>query len=130
VGKYSNLADYSWYDRVESIRFEGSYVNNYHVVLYSEKDFSGDPALRCRCRGSRHCQQNHVRSLEIYKKYPAAHSALRRRELQRDSEFIPVGKTADLSSVAFGTGPRASGSWAIAPAASPRRSVLGKGLSR
>jgi YVTN family beta-propeller protein len=107
VGKYSNLSDYSWYDRIESIRFLGDYQNNYHVVLYSEKDFTGDPGhydFDSPTLGN--AQRNHVRSVEIYKKSPGSGIILYDGEnYSGNSQFFavgyPEGKYADLSTVGF-----------------------------
>jgi|GEM_PF-3264269 len=66
AGKYGNLNDLGWYDRIESLRFKGSYVGNYHVVLSTETNHGGTPG---------HFEQdepnlqdpwrNRVRSIEI-----------------------------------------------------------------
>ena len=43
AGKYGNLNDIGWYDRIESLRFKGNYVGNYHVVLSTETNHGGTP---------------------------------------------------------------------------------------
>ena len=106
-GKYSNLADYSWYDRVESVRFLGSYKNNYHVVLWSEKDFTGDPGHYDNDAATLgNAQQNHVRSLDIYRTTSGSGIELCDGEnygspCQFFAVAYPEGKYADLSSVGF-----------------------------
>ena len=107
MGKYSNLADYSWSDRIESIRFLGDYSNNYHVVLYSEKDFSGDPGhYDADASTLGNAQQNHVRSVEIYRKTPGSGIELYDgQNFSGTCVFLPVaypeGKYADLTTVGF-----------------------------
>lgn len=66
-GRYSNLADYGWYDRAESARFLGNYRGNYHVVLHTETDFGGNPYHAdgdVPDLGEPH--RNRIRSLDIY----------------------------------------------------------------
>jgi hypothetical protein len=107
MGKYSNLADYSWSDRIESIRFLGDYSNNYHVVLSSEKDFTGDPGhYDADASTLGNAQQNHVRSVEIYRKSPGSGIELYDGQNYTGTcVFLPVAypeaKYADLNSVGF-----------------------------
>jgi len=68
-GRYPNLCDYGWCDRIESIRFKGSYADGcYHVVLNDQFDFQGTP-----CHYDADCPEigepcrNRVRSMEIYR---------------------------------------------------------------
>jgi Tol biopolymer transport system component len=106
-GKYSNLADYSWSDRIESIRFLGNYKGNYHVVLCSETNFGGDPGhYDADSATLGNAQTNHVRSIEIYKKSPGSGIILYDGEnYSGASQFFavsfPEAKYADLGSVSF-----------------------------
>lgn len=70
-GRYSDLQDYGWYDRIESIQFKGSYIGNYHVVLHTEIDFGGTPYHAdsdVPDLGDAH--RNRIRSLDIYRHQP------------------------------------------------------------
>ena len=65
-GRYADLSDYVWADRAESLRFLGSYVGIYHVVLLTEPDFGG---IAYHVDGDvpdlGQVHRNRVRSLEI-----------------------------------------------------------------
>jgi len=67
AGKYGNLNDLGWYDRIESLRFKGSYVGNYHVVLSTETNHGGTPGHYERDEANiPDPWRNHTRSIEIY----------------------------------------------------------------
>lgn len=67
AGKYLNLQDQGWYDRTVSVRFLGGYIGNYHVVLNSETNFTGDPYHADKdVPELDNAHRKHIRSLEIY----------------------------------------------------------------
>jgi thiol-disulfide isomerase/thioredoxin/uncharacterized membrane protein YphA (DoxX/SURF4 family) len=106
-GNYNNLADFAWYDRIESIRFKGNYARKYHVVLCSEKNLGGDPGHYEEDAATLgNAQKNHVRSIRIYH-FPLG-SGIELYDGENHSgswKFFeagyPEGKTADLNSVSF-----------------------------
>jgi len=70
VGAF-NLADYGFYDVMESVRYDPAYQGLYHLVLWSEAGLTGNPAHYDNSVadiGPSH--RNHVRSIEIYKHQP------------------------------------------------------------
>lgn len=67
AGKYGNLNDIGWYDRIESLRFKGNYVGNYHVVLSTETNHGGTPGHYERDEANvPDPWRNRTRSIEIY----------------------------------------------------------------
>ncbi len=67
AGKIGNLNDIGWYDRIESLRFKGSYVGNYHVVLSTETGHGGTPGHFERDEPNlQDPWRNRTRSIEIY----------------------------------------------------------------
>lgn len=66
-GKYNDLRNDGWYDRIESVQYLGKYVGNYHVVLNSETNFTGNPVhLDADASRIDASVRNHTRSMEIY----------------------------------------------------------------
>jgi murein DD-endopeptidase MepM/ murein hydrolase activator NlpD len=67
AGKIGNLNDIGWYDRIESLRFKGSYAGNYHVVLSTETGHGGTPGHFERDEANiPDPWRNRTRSIEIY----------------------------------------------------------------
>ncbi len=70
-GKYNNLADYGWYDRIESVKVSGSYAGRYHVVLHTETNQGGTPYhLEGDVADIGDPFRNRIRSIEIYDRAP------------------------------------------------------------
>ena len=108
VGKTADLSSVGFWDRAESIKFEGDCAGGKaHAVLCSEKDFGGDPQhLEQDSPTLGGAQRNHVRSVEVYytSNTPPTGNGIRLYDGENyggDSVLLPVGKTADLSSVGF-----------------------------
>lgn len=67
AGKYGNLNDIGWYDRIESLRFKGNYVGNYHVVMSTETGHGGTPGHFEKDEPNlQDPWRNRTRSIEIY----------------------------------------------------------------
>ena len=67
VGQYGDLSAYGWGDRIESLEFKGSYQYGYHVVLWSEKNFTGNPVHFETGAGTIDASvSNHTRSMQVY----------------------------------------------------------------
>ncbi|GIH24706.1 hypothetical protein Aph01nite_30160 [Acrocarpospora phusangensis] len=72
VGKY-NMQEHGFNDITESVRYDDNWANLYHIVLWTERDQTGNPAHYDNSVAEFDvgtAMRNRVRSIEIYKHTP------------------------------------------------------------